>query len=374
MSQFLQFWGIQLLLIVPALLAAVAGSPALSRSLAGSFSRARATAIVLREAPGWEPALLLGGGVVVVVLATRLGSGVLMLCLLVAVAAGWGAQRALDPQTRLGGRPLAFACAAICLAALLLAACEVVYIRDFYGGALRRMNTVFKFYYEAWLLFAIGGAAAVCWLLRRLKQQREAAGGQIAYWTFVGACVLLLGATFLFPAHVTLLRTDSFRAPATLDGMDWMRRFHPDDYAAAQWLREHGATPGNPAPVVLEATGGAYSEFARMATQTGLPTVLGWDQHERLWRGASINGEVETRQRDVDAIYNAATLAQAKPLLDKYSVAYIVVGYLEFQKYNAATPDDQQRMLSRFDAMVPEGLQIAFRQGQTTIYKVPRTT
>ena len=53
---------------------------------------------------------------------------------------------------------------------LLLATCEVVYIRDFYGGALRRMNTVFKFYYEAWLLLAIGASAGVCWLLRRLKR------------------------------------------------------------------------------------------------------------------------------------------------------------------------------------------------------------
>ena len=35
----------------------------------------------------------------------------------------------------------------------------------------------------------------------------------------------------------------------------------------------------------------------------------------------------------MDAIYNAATLTQAKPLLDKYHVAYVVIGYLELQKY-----------------------------------------
>ena len=67
------------------------------------------------------------------------------------------------------GRPLAFAAAAVALGALLLAACEVVYIRDFYGGALRRMNTVFKFYYQAWLLFAVGGGLSAFWLLRRLR-------------------------------------------------------------------------------------------------------------------------------------------------------------------------------------------------------------
>ena len=49
---------------------------------------------------------------------------------------GWAALRALEPGSRLGGRPLAFAFGVICLAALLLATCEVVYIRDFYGEAI----------------------------------------------------------------------------------------------------------------------------------------------------------------------------------------------------------------------------------------------
>jgi len=124
----------------------------------------------------------------------------------------------------------------------------------------------------------------------------------------------------------------------------------------------------------VEATDGPYSEFARMATQTGFPTILGWDQHERLWRGASINAEVDARKQDVDAIYNAATLAQAKPLLDKYHVAYVVIGYLEMQKYGGATPEEHQRFLSRFDAMAAQGLPVAFQQGETRIYKVPKTS
>src|SRR6266542_1378940 len=133
------------------------------------------------------------------------------------------------------------------------------------------------------------------------------------------------------------------------------------------------STPMNPVPVLLEATEGPYGEFSRMATQTGFPTVLGWDQHERLWRGATINAEVDTRKRDVDAIYNAGTLAQARPLLDKYRVAFLVIGYLELQKYGGTTPEGQQRLVARFDGMATEGLTVAFRQGQTTIYQIPRT-
>jgi uncharacterized membrane protein len=114
--------------------------------------------------------------------------------------------------------------------------------------------------------------------------------------------------------------------------------------------------------VVLEASGGPYSQFARIATQTGFPTVLGWDQHERLWRGAAIEGEVAARQRDIDAIYTAATADAARPLLDTYGVTYVVVGYLERQKYGA-NPGG----LAKFDG---PAFRPVFRQGQTAIYRV----
>jgi uncharacterized membrane protein len=373
LSQFLQFWGAQLLLLAPALLTAMGGVPILRRQLGGSLRRARAEAVIASpESAGWDLTLLLGGGLVAVLLADRLGSGVLALCLLLALIGGLGARRALQPDARIGGRPLAFALGAVCLGALLLAACEVIYIRDFYGGALRRMNTVFKFYYQAWLLIAVGGGAATFWLLRRLLQRRSEQGGLLA----LGACsltgVLLLLATLMFPYKAALLRTDNFRAAATLDGMDWMRRYHPDDHAAAQWLLQHAADGGMGEPVILEAVGGPYSEFARMATQTGYPTVLGWDQHESLWRGPSIGAELEARKRDVEAIYRAGAFPQAEPLLRKYRVSHIVAGYLEAQKYGGASPDEQRQFFSRFDTMAATGgLKAVFKQGQAAIYRVP---
>jgi YYY domain-containing protein len=382
LSQFLQFWGVQLLVLGPVIVIALGYTGGLrlaQRTVSGSLVRARSTAIVMRESVGWEPAIAFAGLLAVALVAERAGAGVLVLTLALALAAGYLASRflafgGLDAGAVLppvGGshpsRPLAFAFGAICLAALLLAACEVVYIRDFYGGALRRMNTVFKLYYQAWLLFALGGSVAAVWVFRLLRSRRERPGGRLAYGAFTFLGVVLLGATMLFPYRVTLLRTNYFQNPSTLDGMDWMRRYHPEDYAAAQWLLANGPTAGNPAPVVVEATGGAYSEFARIATQTGFPTILGWDQHQRLWRGATINAEVDERKRDVDTLYGAATFAEVQPLLDKYGVTYIVVGYLEEQKYGTGGG------LAKFSSAVQAGqLQLAFSQGKTAVYK--RTT
>lgn len=387
LNQFVQFWGVQLALLIPVLVVAVTFSGGLKwtlPALSGSWRRAQNPAIVLRETAGWEAALLLGGAVVLTLLIDRLGSGALALTLVLATGAGYAALRALDvPHARrtldgresggplAGRRSLAFAFGLICLAALLLAVCEVVHIRDFYGGALRRMNTVFKFYYQAWLLLALGGAVAAFWLYRTLKARRRRQGGRIAYGAFLALGVTLLIASLHFPIKVTLLRTNMFRGPATLNGMDWMQRFHPEDYAAAEWLRgQGGSQPDRHVPVVLEATGGAYSEFSRMATQTGFPTVLGWDQHERLWRGAGINAEVDTRKSDVDTIYGAASLEQVGPLLDKYGITYIVVGYLEQQKYGGGGGLVKFERAGGPGGAATGGLERVFQQRNTAIYRV----
>jgi uncharacterized membrane protein len=50
--------------------------------------------------------------------------------------------------------------------------------------------------------------------------------------------------------------------------------------------------------VVAEAVGGAYSNYARISIYTGLPTVLGWGNHEGQWRDGSLLG---SRQSDIES-------------------------------------------------------------------------
>ncbi|MDQ3699335.1 MAG: DUF2298 domain-containing protein, partial [Chloroflexota bacterium] len=306
LGQFLQFWGAQLLLLAPPLLVALGSSlrdvrravpvaPREEREAPGGLladdrpttgssldRRSECGSPTNGRSAGQTLALLAGGGAALILLAEYLRAGTLLLGLALAGGAGWVAWRALSPCAPAsapasgtsgvpldglsasghsvnglsvgGGRPLAFAFGAICLAALLLVTCEVVYIRDIYGGALRRMNTVFKLYYQAWLLIAIGGSAATFWLLHRLWQQRQAgrldvttattgsrSPGRLAWPAAVAGCALLLLAMALYPFKATLLRTDRFQGPATLNGMDWLRQVQPEDYAAAEWLRRYGA-------------------------------------------------------------------------------------------------------------------------------------
>ena len=51
---------------------------------------------------------------------------------------------------------LSFPLLLLAIAFAILAGCEILYLKDFYGHPLERQNTIFKFYYQVWILLAVG--------------------------------------------------------------------------------------------------------------------------------------------------------------------------------------------------------------------------
>lgn len=234
---------------------------------------------------------------------------------------------------------------------LLLLGCEIVYIRDFFQD---RMNTVFKLYYQAWIVLALAGSYALPLLLDRIRQsvgaQRAAGYG----WAVVVAS--LFAVTLLYPVGAILDKTRGFAATPTLDGTAFWGRIRPEEMAAINWLR--GNVSG--APVIVEATGGSYrQEFGRVASMTGLPTLLGWDYHEQQWRGSY--DEQGRRKPDIEQIYRSNDSRQVLSLLSRYGATYLFVGQTERDLYGR-----QGVNLERF----AQFMDIAYRNGQVTIYRV----
>jgi YYY domain-containing protein len=227
---------------------------------------------------------------------------------------------------------------------------EFVYLRDLFGT---RLNTVFKFYFQAWVLLALASAYGTFVVSSRLPvpaPQALARGLGGLAWRLVLAALVLGG--LVYPVLSVPNKTGDFAGPPTLDGMAWLEAAHPDDYAAIRWLQANVTG----APVILEAWGGSYQYAARVSALTGLPTVLGWDFHEYQWRGSY--DEPSRRKTDIDILYNTLDLTQTLTLLDKYAITYVYVGRLERERYNPSA-------LAKFDRL----MKVVYRKGAVTIYQ-----
>ena len=248
------------------------------------------------------------------------------------VAEGVGVEAGLAPRVPVD----LFATLMIVVALALTLFPEFFYLRDLFGT---RMNTVFKFYYQAWALLALASAYG----LSRLAMASTPRLLQVPALVLCGA--LILGGLW-YPLAAIPSKADNFQGQATLDGLAYLRRNSPADMAAIEWLR--GNVPGD--AVVLEATGGSYSPegAGRVSMSTGNPTLLGWDFHERQWRGnAGYDKLAAMRPGVIDQVYRSAQPAELPGLLDLWQVDYVYVGGLERNKYGVS-----DSALSRFDSVL----------------------
>ncbi len=176
----------------------------------------------------------------------------------------------------------------------------------------------------------------------------------------LGLLVLVLGA-LVYPLFAANARTGQYHQQVGLDGAQYLQTLYPGDAAAIRWINTH--IDGD--PVLVEATGGEYSDFARISTFTGLPTVLGWGGHEVQWRvnwltNPTNAADFNRRSADLDTIYTSTDAAQVLQVLHRYQARYLYVGALEHQKYPQAD-------LGRF----AQFLSVVYQAGDVTIYRIP---
>ncbi len=231
-------------------------------------------------------------------------------------------------------------------------------------GDIGRMNTVFKFYLQIWIMFAICSAAALGWLFEEINQWSFG-------WRFVwlAGLIPLIGAAVLFPMVGTSAKIrdrTSENAPHTLDGLAFMTIGEywdegpivlNQDYQAIKWLQQN--VDGS--PVIVEANTPIYHWGSRITNYTGLPSVLGWDWHQVQQRGFVTN--IQSRREEIIQFYNTTDITFAKDFLAKYDVQYIILGQLERNYYSGPG-------LDKFDEFNTILWQEVYREGDYVIYKV----
>ncbi|MDE2941411.1 MAG: DUF2298 domain-containing protein, partial [Chloroflexota bacterium] len=307
---------------------------------------------------------LLGGLPVAVLLALALSgyatAAFILLLLMPTTVLAW--KWAAEGEETFG----AFALLMLAMAFSIGVAVELITIEN----DISRMNTVFKFYLQAWALMA-AAAAYLLWrmgfgveILGRLRGGLQDVGlrRRLLGAAWLGMLALLVVSSAIYTVGGTQDRLrDRFEVlPLTLDGLAFMESASytfdrgsgtdslADEYDAIQWLRSEEVSGS---PVVLEGHGELYrSLHTRVAIYTGLPTVIGWDNHQSQQRGGA---GVSTRLRDVQRIYSTTVWDVALELMDKYSVEYVYVGEIERHYY----PDAG---LDKFGQMVGTLLELAY--------------
>jgi len=265
-----------------------------------------------------------------------------------------------------------------------------------------RVNTVFKFNIQIWLLLGTAAGAAFAWIWPDREAWRTL---YRRLWTG-GLCLLAAMAAFYpatatgakirdrFPPATASVSTDTpagckpisgipipypgqsslavEHQPRSLDGVDFMQWsaycdkgwFLPlkYDYDAIRWIQDH--VPGS--PVIAEAQSfDLYRMSCRYAWFTGLPNVVGWDWHQRQQRAAIDTRFVTERGIETSRFYTDPGADHARAFIRKHDVRYVVVGPLEHAYYRSSGG------LEKFERMTAEGLlSVAYRNPGVVIYRV----
>ncbi|MGC8917229.1 MAG: DUF2298 domain-containing protein [Thermoanaerobaculum sp.] len=232
-----------------------------------------------------------------------------------------------------GALPAA-ALAAACLLALV--GMELLYVKDPYGPEWYRMNTVFKTLSFVFLVLPVPS-------LRLLAQAAGLGLRQVRAWLAVP--------WFLALPQLATVAKAAWPLPQDFAGLRWMAEGEAE---AAHWLHR-GSTP----EVLVEAVGDAYSDAARMSACSGVPAVLGWDNHEGLWRPGDFQPLIADRKAKVQELYRCQDSTCVAQRGQELGATLLVLGSVERRLY----PELSQ------EALRGAG-EVAFSQGEVTIIRL----
>lgn len=256
-----------------------------------------------------------------------------------------------------------FICFLIGTALALTLFVELFHLADDNG----RMNTVFKLYNQAWVLFALSGSFSVYQCTKHIRMSDSC--DSYGMWKSVFTILVVSAFSYtIFAGTDKITDRMSNNVPLTLDGMKYMETslYYQDgfvmdlsqDYDAIRWMQEN--IEGS--PVIVEGNAVEYMWGNRYTIYTGLPSVIGWNYHQRQQR-QTLNEEVWNRVYRVKKFYDTTDRKETLLFIRDYNVKYIVVGQMEEGLYAKAG-------IQKFTKWENSLWRKVYSKGDTSIYEV----
>lgn len=184
-----------------------------------------------------------------------------------------------------------------------------------------RANTVFKLWYQAWIVLSLCVPYSLKVTFEHLKTNRL---------LFSLYSVIVLALVF-FVFEYTFISVKYIVGPSYISkGLDGTAYLNERD-AGAKKMIDWINTNVTGQPVLLEADGKSYSSDSVVSSYTGLPTPVGWSEHELGWRNNW--GIIANRMGDIQKMYTSTSVDDVKNLVQKYNIAYVVLGEKEKSRY-----------------------------------------
>jgi YYY domain-containing protein len=251
--------------------------------------------------------------------------------------------------------PMFFALALAAIGLGLTLTPEIVYLRDNFGW---RMNTIFKFYYQAWLLFGLAGAFTIALTVTTWR------GWRVAPALLSSLALVLATASTVYIVAGAYSKTQGFSRTPTFDAAAYLATISPAEYGAVEWVRANT----RPDDVVVEGKGRSYgADTNRISTMTGRPTPLGWDGHESQWRGRAYGAMAAGRPEALRSIYGGTSPSEVVRILQSLGASYLYVGPSERAQYGL-TPAVERALFAQLELVYPAENP---EQGDVRIYRVP---
>ncbi len=232
---------------------------------------------------------------------------------------------------------------------LLILAPEFIYLKDIYTTYFRA-NTMFKLCYQAFIILSLTSAYSIIRMLSSFSFTKKIKVPFLLLFSILSGILLTL--VSIYPYFAINSYYNNLQKFQGLHGTKYLTGSNKSDFDAITWINANISGQ----PVMLEAQGDSYTDYERISSYTGLPTIFGWTVHEWLWRGTY--DVAPQRITDIKTIYEGTDVSQTKQLLKKYNVTYVYVGDMERKKY--AVNEEKLQQVGK----------IIYRNDKTSIYHI----
>ena len=226
---------------------------------------------------------------------------------------------------------------------------------------INRMNTFFKFNFQSWILLNLASSLLLPFIIYEINNKFQ----KIIY-IFIIVCLTTIGMSYSIYSIKPRILDRFDNENYDLDGIAYMSNNKysqkgnmislSDSYNAVKWINSN--IEGN--PVVLEHSTDLYSWSSRISIYTGLPTVLGWDWHQKQQRSLDSNSVI-LRKKQIQEFYSTESFEYIQDFLDFYNVGMIIFGNVESQEF----PDFDKR----FESMDLKGINKIYDKNNYKIYE-----